>query len=123
MNARVRKIAVPALRWAVGLVVLLESLKLAFGEQAIQHFARTGMPPWLRPVLAWPEIVAAVLFLLPWTRVAGGYVLLVVFAFAGALHLLHGQFDIGVLVVYATAVLVSMAYGRGGVPEAAHDRP
>jgi len=47
---------------------------------------------------------------------------LVIFFIAGLLHILHGEFDIGVLLVYAMAVLVSMAY-RTGKLEAAHDRP
>ncbi len=122
MNAQLRKIAVPALRWTVGLVVLVESLKLAFGAEAIRHFARTGMPAWIRPALASTEILTAFLFLLPVTTVAGGYSLLVIFAFAGSLHLLHGEFDIGALVVYAMAVLVSMAHRSNGLTEVAGDR-
>jgi hypothetical protein len=34
---------------------------------------------------------------------------------------LHGEFDIGVLLVYAMAVLVSMAYRGGARSEIAHD--
>jgi len=123
MTAQLRKLAVPLLQWSVGLVVMLESLILAFGPEAGRHFAGTGMPAWLRPALAWPEIVAALLFLIPLTVVAGGYFLLAVFAVAAVLHLLHGQYDIGVLVVYATAVLAVLAY-RGATPgEVAVDRP
>ena len=123
MTAQLRKLAVPLLQWSVGLVVMLESLKLAFAPEAGRHFARTGLPAWLRPALAWPEIVAALLFLIPLTVVAGGYFLLAVFAVAAVLHLLHGQYDIGVLVVYATAVLAVLAY-RGATPgEVAGDRP
>ena len=82
MNTQLRRLAIPLLHWSVGLVVLAESLRLAIGPEAGRHFARTGMPAWLRPALAWPEIVAALLFLIPLTVVAGGYFLLVVFAFA-----------------------------------------
>jgi hypothetical protein len=123
MNAQLRKLAVPLLHWSVGLIVLAESLRLAFGPEAGRHFARTGMPAWLRPALAWPEIVAALLFLIPLTLVAGGYFLLVVFAFAAVLHLLHGQYDIGALLVYAMAVLVVIAYRGKELPEVAGDRP
>jgi hypothetical protein len=122
MNAQLRRLAIPALQWAVGLVVLEESLKLAFGAEAIRHFARTGMPAWTRQALAWTEIIAALLFLLPVTTAAGGYFLLVILAFAAALHLFHGEYDIGALVVYATAVLVSLAYRSGGLPEVTGDR-
>ena len=123
MNPQLRRFAIPALQWSVGLVVLAESLRLAFGPEASRHFAGTGMPTWLRPALAWPEIVAALLFLIPLTVVAGGYFLLVVFAFAAILHLLHGQYDIGALLVYAMAVLVVMAYRSSARPEVAGDRP
>jgi len=123
MNTQLRRFSIPSLQWSVGLVVLVESLKLAFAPAAVQHFARTGLPAWLRPALAWPEIVAAALFLLPVTAVFGGYFLLVIFAFAAALHLLHGQYDIGVLVIYATAVLATLAHRTGAMLEVAHDRP
>ena len=110
MNPQLKKIAVPVLRWAVGLVILFESLQLAFGAAAIHRFARTGLPAWLRPTLAWTEIFAAVLFLLPVTTVAGSYFLLMVLGFAALLHILHGEYNIGALIVYATAVLVSLAH-------------
>ena len=123
MNTQLRRLAIPLLHWSVGLVVLAESLRLAIGPEAGRHFARTGMPAWLRPALAWPEIVAALLFLIPLTVVAGGYFLLVVFAFAAVLHLLHGQYDIGALLVYAMAVLVVIADRSSALPEVAGDRP
>lgn len=96
---------------------------MALGPEAGRHFASTGIPAWLRPALAWPEIVAALLFLIPITVVAGGYFLLAVFAVAAVLHLLHGQYCIGVLVVYATAVLVVLAYRGATLTEVAGDRP
>jgi hypothetical protein len=114
--------AVPALQWAVGLVVLVESLRLALDSQAGRHFAKAGMPLWMRPALAWTEIAAALLFLLPLTTVLGGYLLLVIFFFAALLHILHGEFEVGGLVVYATAVLVSIAHREPRVPEVVHER-
>jgi hypothetical protein len=114
--------AVLGLQWTVGLVLIIESLRFALQASAARHFAQTGMPLWMRPALAWTEIAAAVLFLVPFTMVLGGYLLLVIFFLAGLLHVLHGEFDIGVLLVYAMAVLVTMAYPTGGKLEAAHDR-
>jgi hypothetical protein len=58
------------------------------------------MPLWMRPALAWAEIAGAILFLVCW----GGYLLLVIFFVAALLHIFHGEFDIGVLLVYAMAV-------------------
>jgi DoxX-like family len=111
MNERMRNLAIPGLRWCVGLIVLWESWRFAFGESARRAFAETGLPLWIRPTLGGIEIVAALLFLVPWTRVVGGYSLLVVFFFAAMLHVLHGWYDISGLVLYAVAVWVSLAHG------------
>jgi len=121
MNAQVRSRAVLGLQWIVGLVLIVESLRFAFEPSAARHFARTGMPLWMRPALAWTEITAAILFLVPFTMRLGGYLLLVIFFLAGLLHILHGEFDVGLLLVYAMAVLVSMAYRNGAKSETAHD--
>jgi hypothetical protein len=67
------------------------------------------MPQWIRPALGGSEIVAALLFLVPATSVAGGYLLLAVFFFAAAIHALHGQYDIGGLIIYAVAVMACVA--------------
>jgi hypothetical protein len=40
---------------------------------------------------------------------------------AALLHILHGEFDIGVLLVYAMAVLVTIVYRSGAESETAHD--
>ena len=122
MVAQTRPRAIVALQWAVGLVVLAESLRLGLGESAARHFAHAGMPLWLRQALAWSEVAAAILFLVPVTLVAGGYLLLALFGVAAALHILHGEFDIGGLIVYSVAVVATLAY-RYPDPEVAHDRP
>jgi hypothetical protein len=122
MNPRLNKWAVPLLRWTLGLVVLFESFKEAFASVAIQEFARTGLPQWVRIALAGSEIVAAIFFIAPLTTTIGAYALIVIFAFAAALHLLHGQFDIGALLVYAAAVLVSLSNHQSSPQEIAHDQ-
>ncbi len=122
MKSDVRTKAIVGLQWVVGLVVIVESLRLAFDATAARHFERAGMPLWMRPALAWTEIAAAILFLVPFTTVLGGYLLLVIFFFAVILHLLHGEYDIGALAVYGMAVLASLAYRGGARSEVAHDR-
>jgi len=122
MNSQVRQKAVLGLQWIVGLVLIAQSLRLALESSAARHFALAGMPLWMRPALAWTEIAAAILFLVPFTMMLGGYVLLVIFFLAALLHILHSEFDIGVLLVYGMAVLVSMAYRSGPRSESAHDR-
>lgn len=51
------------------------------------------------------ELVGAVLFLIPPTVKTGGRILVATFAVAGVVHVLHGQWDVGFLVIYAMAVL------------------
>lgn len=70
---------------------------------------RVWVPGSIAPVLGGVEIGAAVVFLVPKLRRIGGYALLAVFAIAAVLHILHGQFDIGPLLVYNAAVLVCVA--------------
>jgi DoxX-like family len=115
MNERVRSLAIPGLRWCVGLIVLWQSRRFAFEESAMRGFAHTGLPPWVRSALGGAEIVAAVLFLLPITTVLGGYALLVVFFLAAVLHVLHGWYNVSALVVYFMAVLVSRAHRSGRI--------
>jgi len=123
MSAQRRPRAIVALQWAVGLVVLEESLRLGLDEAAARHFAHAGMPQWLRPALAWSEVAATILFLVPFTVIAGGYILLMIFAIAALLHLLHGEFAIGALIVYGVAVIAVIAFQSPANPEVANDRP
>jgi uncharacterized membrane protein YphA (DoxX/SURF4 family) len=120
VNQGFQKRAVLALRWSLGVVVIVQSLRFAL-EPAAAHYFAQRLPFWLRPGLAWTEIAAAVLFLMPLTARWGGYLLMLVFLLAGLLHVLHGEFDIGPLVVYAAAVLVTLAY-RDNALQSSYDR-
>lgn len=108
MSASKRDLSVNALRWTVGVVVLLESLRFTFSASTVHHLSQMGLPSWVRFGLGGTEAVAALLFLLPATGKVGAYALLVIFAFAAIIHLLHGEFEIGGLAVYAMAVIVAM---------------
>jgi hypothetical protein len=110
MKELLSTIAVPALRLAVGVVVLLESVHFALSPAAAHHFVQTGSPQWIRPALAWSEAVAALLFLVPITTVIGGSALVVIFAIAIAIHLQAGDLGIGGLIVYSMAVIVCVAH-------------
>ena len=116
-----RAIAIAGLKWTLGLVVLWQSLRLAFSTDPIHLLAKSGLPNWIRPLLAWSEIFAAALFLLPITSVIGGYALLAIFLFAAAIHMLHGEFDVGGLLVYGMGVIVIQAHRPGGGGEVTHD--
>jgi hypothetical protein len=103
------KNAICILYWSVGLVVLIESCLFVFSTSRAHAFANSGMPQLIRPVLGGAEIIAALLFLIPPARMIGGYALLVIFTLAALIHILHGQTDVGGLVVYAAAVYTVIA--------------
>jgi len=110
---RMNQVRLPAalriLQWVLGLVILEESLRFAFSPEAAHAFAKTGLPNFIRLSLAWAEIAASILFLIPRATVVGGRLLIVVLGAAIVVHILHGWFDVGVLVVYAAAAWAVVA--------------
>lgn len=110
MSLTTKDMAIIVLRLVLGLVVLAQSFIFLFGGESAGFFARHGLPDAIRLILGWSEVVAAILFLLPPTLVVGAWFLLAVFAGAISLHLLHGQFEVGALLVYSAAVLVVVAF-------------
>jgi uncharacterized membrane protein YphA (DoxX/SURF4 family) len=122
MNAQITRLSIPLLRWTLALVVILESAQFIVSPSAAHFLANAGLPAWIRPVLGGTEIIAAILFLVPITTVVGSYLLLVIFGLAALIHILHGQYGIEVLVLYAVAVLVCMAYTQNRTAEANHER-
>lgn len=96
------KCALTGLKWTLALVILIEAVLFVI-PGARHDFARTHMPDILRQVLGWSEIVGAVLLLIPKTTISGACILLVVFVLAIVIHLLHGIFNVGSLVVYVAA--------------------
>ncbi len=122
MNPQLKRLSIPILRWTLGLVVLWQSVHFVLSASSVRHLSENGMPQWIRPVLGGGEILAALLFLMPAVSSAGGYLLLVIFAIAVALHLLHGDSEVGGLIVYCAAVVVCLAHlERKGV-EMPHER-
>ncbi len=63
-------------------------------------------------LLALAELSAAILFLIPATVRLGGFALIAVFAVAALFHLLHGDYDVGFLVVDGAAALAVVANRR-----------
>jgi len=122
MNARLANFSIPLLRWILGLVVTLESCQFVLSTSAAHFLAKAGLPSWIRPILGGSEIIAAVLFLVPLTTQLGSCLLLIIFALAALLHFLHGQYDVGGLVVYAAAVIVCMAHPQSSKAEAGLER-
>lgn len=91
-----------ALRLALGIVILIEAVMFVM-PGAAHEFSRTHMPGFVRLVVGFGEIAGAILLLIPATAVRGAWLLLAVFVMAILLHLLHGLYGIGNLVVYAAA--------------------
>ena len=100
-----------ALRLALGIVILIQAVLFVM-PGAAHEFARTHMPGFVRLVLGIGEIVGALLLLIPGTVVRGAWLLLAVFVMAILLHLLHGLYGVGNLVVYAAAAF-AIAVSKG----------
>jgi len=98
------------LQCALGIVILIEAVLFVM-PGAAHAFARTHMPGFVRLVLGVGEIAGAVLLLIPATVVRGAWLLVAVFVMAILVHLLHGLYNVGNLVVYAAAAF-AIATGR-----------
>jgi hypothetical protein len=122
MNARLTRFSIPLLRWTLGRVGTLESCQFILSTSAALFIAKAGLPAWIRPVLGGAEIVAAILFLVPLTTLIGGYFLLIIFGLAALVHVLHGQYGLEGLVLYAVAVLVCVANTQNRTAGATHER-
>ena len=79
---------------------------------AAHDFARTHMPGFVRMVLGFGEIAGCVLLLIPQTAIRGAWLLLAVFVMAIMIHLLHGAYNVGNLVIYGAAAF-AIAVGGG----------
>ena len=102
--------ALLVLQWVLGLVILAESAEFVVSAGAAHAFAKTGLPNFVRLGLGGMEAAAAILFLIPRATVAGGWFLVTVLSLAIVLHLLHGWFDVGSLVVYLVATWAVIRY-------------
>jgi hypothetical protein len=102
MTAQRLRTALIGLQWTLGLVILIEAVLFVM-PSARHEFARTHMPDGIRLVLGWGEIIGAILLLIPRTTSRGAWVLLVIFGLAIVVHLLHGAYNVGNLLIYAAA--------------------
>lgn len=113
------RIALGILQWALGLVILAKSARFAFSSDASLAFAKAGMPNFIHLALAWAEIAAAVLFMVPRATLLGAKLLIAVLSAAIVIHLLHEWFDVGALFVYAAAAWAVAAGKRTASSERA----
>ncbi len=111
MSSVQTKLGLTILQWALGVVILIEAVMFVL-PGAAHDFARTHMPGFVRMVLGFGEIIGCVLLLIPRTSIRGAWVLVAVFVMAILLHLLHGMYGVGNLVIY-TAAALAIAIGKG----------
>jgi hypothetical protein len=104
--------AISGMRATLSLVVLCQALHFALSRSGARDFPHFGLPLWMGQTLAWSEVAGALLFLVPSTRLMGGYALLVIFVFALAVHVYGGDWGVGTLLVYLTATIVALAQAR-----------
>jgi hypothetical protein len=65
MSQTKNEAAITALKVVLGVVVIAQAVFLAFVPRTITAFTRTGFPDFVRLILAWSEIAAGILFLIP----------------------------------------------------------
>lgn len=103
------KVGLCVLQWTLGVVILIEAVMFVLPSSAHQ-FAHLHIPGFVRMVLGWGEIVGAVLLLIPPTVKTGAWLLFAVLMMGIVVHLLHGQYNVGNVVVYAGAAFaIAMA--------------
>lgn len=105
-----KKCGLTVLQWSLGIVILIEAVQFVL-PGAAHAFAATHMPAVVRMILGFGEIAGSILLLIPKTTVRGAWLLLAVFIFAILLHLLHGMYNVGNLVIYAAAAF-AIAVGK-----------
>jgi hypothetical protein len=108
---------ITALRIVMALVIVWLSIPTAFPRDPAELARHLGLGVVLR-LLAGAEILGALLLLVPRLVRVGAWTLIAVFVVAIAVHLLHGQFHVGPLIIYAmsTAVILAAERARRGVP-------
>jgi hypothetical protein len=104
------KCGLTILQWSLGIVILIEAVMFVL-PGAAHDFARTHMPGFIRMVLGFGEILGCLLLLIPKTTIRGAWFLFAVFVLAIVIHLLHGAYNVGNVVIYAAAAL-AIALGK-----------
>jgi uncharacterized membrane protein YphA (DoxX/SURF4 family) len=117
MKTSVSKTALLALQWAVGVVLCIEAARLAFSQTEIHFSGNPGIHRWVLLTLAWSEMLACIMLLIPRTVKRGATLLLVVLALAALVHMLHGSFEIGGLIIFAAAVSVVASQAHPDTPQ------
>lgn len=113
MSATRIKIGLTVLQWALGVVVVIEAVLFVLPGAAHDFAARTHMPAFVRMLRGVGEILGCILLLIPQTAIRGAWLLLAVFIMTIFIHLLHGMYGMGNLVIAAAAAF-AIAMGKSG---------
>lgn len=100
------KLARTGLQYSLGSVLTYECYRLLI----LPVSAHLPFPHVVLKAIAAIELLGAILFLIPPAVRIGGLLLLASFVIAAVVHIMHGQPDIGFLLIYATAVLTVISH-------------
>jgi hypothetical protein len=117
MKTQVSKTALLALQWSVGVVLFVEAALLAYSKTEVHFEGHPGIHHWILLALACAEMLACVIFLIPRTMKQGATLLIIVLALAALVHMLHGSFEIGGLLIFAAAVAVVASQSQPDTPQ------
>jgi uncharacterized membrane protein YphA (DoxX/SURF4 family) len=98
-----KSIGLCVLKYTLGIVILIEAALFVMPSAAHDFARSTHMPGFIRLLVGWGEIIGCILLLIPKTAGRGAWFLFAVLIFAILIHLLHGQFNVGNVVIYAAA--------------------
>lgn len=107
MGLLTKKATLYILQWTTAAVCGIGGAEMLVG---ISHHRAFHLPIVLLEIIAVAELVGAVLFVVPPTQRVGGCALLAVLLLAALVHVLHGQYGIANLALYAAAVGVVLAH-------------
>jgi hypothetical protein len=103
--------ALALLRIVLAVVIVWLSFPTAFPSDPTALERHAGLGVFLR-LLAGAEILGALMLLVPAMVRFGAPALVGVFAVAMGVHLLHGEYRVGPLLIYAAATLVVLVADR-----------
>ena len=96
------KLGLCVLQYTLAVVILIEAVLFVL-PSAAHDFARFHIAHAIRFMLGFGEIIGCLLLVIPRTAALGAWFLFAVFLFAIAVHLVHGQYNVGNVVIYAAA--------------------
>jgi uncharacterized membrane protein YphA (DoxX/SURF4 family) len=105
------KLGLCILQYVLAVVILIEAVLFILPSAGHDFVRSTHMPALIRLILGWGEIAGCILLLIPKTAIPGAWFLFAVFVFAILIHLLHGSYNVGNVVIYAAAAL-AIALGK-----------